>query len=127
LPAGELLGPGVGRLDLGCTEALGCDQRRSQSHLDLEFLALARLARRRVLEHGERSRQVADRFLARRALPRQSAGAQPPIYGPVVNPGLREMTGQEFGLALDDGGELRFERGGDTRMKLTRRLLRRVA
>ena len=50
--------------------------------------------------------------------PRQSAGAQPPIYGLVVNPGLRQMTGQEFGLPLHDGGELRLERGGDTRMKL---------
>ena len=118
LPAGELLGSGVSRLDLGCTEALGCDQRRSQSHLDLELLALARLARRRVLEDGERSRQMTDRFLVGRALPRRSAGEQPPIYGPVVNPGLREMTGQEFGLALNDSGELRFERSGDTRMKL---------
>ena len=116
LPAGEFLGSGVGRLDLGCTEALGCDQRRSQSDLDLELLALARLARRRALQHGERSRQVTDRFLVGRALPRQSAGAQPPIQGAVLNPSLREMTGEEFGLALEKGGELRFERGGDTRM-----------
>src|SRR5258705_10216842 len=32
LPAGELLGPDVGPLDLGCTEALGCRPRRAPRH-----------------------------------------------------------------------------------------------
>ena len=114
---GQLAGAGIGLGRLGRTEPFGREQRQAPGQLQLDLPSVPSRPFGQCRQCCEPALEMADRFEMGRARRGMLAGLQPLIDRALGIAGAGQMMGQEFGLALDEIGEMLLQHRRDPGMQ----------
>ena len=108
---------GIGLGCLGRDEPFGREQRQASGQLQLDLPSVPSRPFGQCRQRRETALEMADRFEMRQARRGMLAGLQPLIDRALGIAGRGQMMGEQFGLALDEIGEMLLQHRRDAGMQ----------